>query len=334
MFTRPSGLPDAVLVDALADGWGVIVQSLEYRAVGFGSHHWSATDTSGSEWFLTVDDLEAKRRSADDRTDDAFDRLRAALITARAVHDSGAGFVVAPVPARDGTVVRRVSERFALAVCPYIEGRTESGDYRSASDRRAVLEMLVVVHGSRDIVVRNARVDDFVLANGDDLLLALGNLEVPWDGGPYSKRAGELLSRHADGVARLLEAYDRLAGDAREEPDRMVLTHGEPHVENVMLTENGRMLIDWDTAMVAPPERDLWMLEPGDGSIAGAYTHATGRPVLSSMLDLYRLRWDLAEIAIYIAHFRRPHDENEDARESWKNLTLFLDPGRRWPSLM
>jgi hypothetical protein len=52
------------------------------------------------------------------------------------------------------------------------------------------------------------------------------------------------------------------------------------------------------------------------------------------MLDLYRLRWDVAEIAEYIAQFRSPHEESADTREAWKNLELFLDPPRRWPSLM
>jgi hypothetical protein len=56
--------------------------------------------------------------------------------------------------------------------------------------------------------------------------------------------------------------------------------------------------------------------------------------VLSTMLDHYRMQWDLAEIAIYTAEFREPHVESDDTRESWKNLTLFLDPARRWPSLM
>jgi hypothetical protein len=334
MFTRPEGLPDAVLVDALRDAWGLNIASLEYRAVGFGSHHWYAIEAGGSRWFVTVDDLDAKRRSADDRVDDAFERLRAALTTARAVCDAGAAFVVAPVPARDGTVVRRVSDQFALALYPYVEGRTERGEYRSASDRLAVLEMVVVVHASREAVTRNARVDDFALANRDDLRHALADLAEPWEGGPCSEGARALLSRHATGVVRLLEAYDTLAAEAREQPDRVVLTHGEPHVENVMLTAKGRMLIDWDTTMMAPPEGDLWMLEPGDGSVAAAYSQATGTRVLLPMLDLYRLRWDLTEIAIYIAQFRRAHDESADTRESWKNLNLFLDPARRWPSLM
>jgi spectinomycin phosphotransferase len=331
MFTRPDELPDAVVVDALGKGWELDLASLEYLAVGFGSHHWAATDTSNARWFVTVHDLDEKRRPVDD---DVFERLRAALATARAVCDAGAAFVVAPVLAREGSVVRRVAEQFALSLYPYVDGRTERGEYRSAADRLAVLDMIVVVHGSHDAVAGSARVDDFTLTNHDELLHALDDLAAPWDGGPYSERSRALLSRHATGVVRLLAAYDTLAAEAREHPDRMVLTHGEPHVENVMITANGPMLIDWDTAMKAPPERDLWMLEPGDGSVGEIYTQRTGTRVLSSMLDFYRLQWDLAEIAVYTAEFRRPHDESADTRESWKNLSLFLDPARRWPSLM
>jgi spectinomycin phosphotransferase/16S rRNA (guanine(1405)-N(7))-methyltransferase len=227
-----------------------------------------------------------------------------------------------------------VEEQFALSLYPYIEGRTERGEYRSATDRLAVLDLIVVVHGSQEEVIRNARVDDFTLAHHEELLHALDDLAAPWGGGPYSERSRALLSRHATGVARLLAAYDALAAEAREHPDRIVLTHGEPHVENVMITANGPVLIDWDTAMTAPPERDLWMLEPGDGSVTAMYTQRTGTQVQESMLDFYRLQWDLAEIAVYTAEFRRPHEESADTRESWKNLTDFLDPARRWPSLM
>lgn len=55
--------------------------------------------------------------------------------------------------------------------------------------------------------------------------------------------------------------------------------------------------------------------------------------VLTEVLDLYRLRWDLAEIALYVAEFRELHSDNANAKESWKNLTQFLDPAGRWPGL-
>ena len=44
----------------MADGWRVAVDALAYAPVGFGSHHWHAT-AGGDRWFVTVDDLAAKR---------------------------------------------------------------------------------------------------------------------------------------------------------------------------------------------------------------------------------------------------------------------------------
>lgn len=330
MLTRPADLPDTVLFGALAEGWDLNVVSLEYRAVGFGSHHWCATDASGRRWFVTVDDLDAKRHSTDELPKIAFERLRGALATARAVGAAGAAFVVAPIPTRDDAVARRVLSRFALALYPYIDGVSRSGEYEAASDRLAVLEQIVNLHASPGALTRIAEVDDLAFAYRDELMRALGALAEPWDHGPYSQRARVLLSRHAERVMRLVAHYDRLANEARDQPARMVLTHGEPHIENVIFTATGLMLIDWDTTMIAPPERDLWMLESGDGTIARTYTQITGRQVLSSMLDLYRLRWDLTEVSIYTALFRQPHADDADSRESWKNLNYYL--GRHDPA--
>jgi len=203
------------------------------------------------------------------------------------------------------------------------------GEIVSSTDR-----LVTNVEQTRWLRSAGTGVDDLVLPNRDELTRALGDLAVAWDGGPYSERARVLLSRYAPAIDRLLPHYDRLVDEARVRPGRMVLTHGEPHVENVIRTPAGRLLVDWDTALIAPPERDLWTLESGDGSVIESYTEATGALVLSSMLELYRLRWDLAEIAIYVALFRRPHIESADTRESWKNLNHCLNSAGRRPSCM
>jgi len=44
MLTRPGQLPDAALSQALAAGWGITPATMEYRAVGYGSHHWEVTE--------------------------------------------------------------------------------------------------------------------------------------------------------------------------------------------------------------------------------------------------------------------------------------------------
>ena len=99
------------------------------------------------------------------------------------------------------------------------------------------------------------------------------------------------------------------------------------------MTDDGWVLVDWDTVLRAPPERDLWILADGDATVVEAYMAATGRSVLPQLLEFYRLAWDLAEIAIYVSLFRQPHEPTADVEKAWSSLKRYLDPTKRWPSI-
>jgi spectinomycin phosphotransferase/16S rRNA (guanine(1405)-N(7))-methyltransferase len=113
----------------------------------------------------------------------------------------------------------------------------------------------------------------------------------------------------------VLARYDAMV--ARADRSRAVLTHGEPHAANTMRTADGWRLIDWESALVAPPERDLWAL---GSQIATEYPAATGVAVLPAMLELYRLRWDIADLAVGVDRFQGPHPGNADDDETWQVL--------------
>jgi spectinomycin phosphotransferase len=334
--TPPDDLDDSTIVRCLHVAHRFDIESLAHSAVGFGSHHWLATGRGGEMLFVTLDDLHAKRRDADDTTDAVFLRLAAAFA---AVHDlqndAQLEFVVGPIAAPDGTTLQRLTDRYSLVVHPVLTGTSagEDGRYDSADGPRAVLALLVELHGATAVAALYARTDDFVVPCRDALGRALAELERPWRTGPYAEPARELLAAHADGVLRLVDHYDHLVEAVAPTLARGVITHGEPHASNVMLTASGPRLVDWDTALVAPPERDLWMLAGEDDSVLPAYTAATGVEIDDRALDLYRLWFDLAEIGGYVALFRETHAETADTAESWLNLVEFLQPSQRWPSV-
>ena len=115
---------------------------------------------------------------------------------------------------------------------------------------------------------------------------------------------------------------------------RMVITHGEPDAGNVLKTPAGLVLVDWESALLAPPERDLWALAESDPGLLDAYTAATGTGIDTDALALYRMWYDLAEISCYVRWFRSSHDDTADAAEGWQNLQYFLRPAQRWPDLL
>ncbi len=143
--------------------------------------------------------------------------------------------------------------------------------------------------------------------------------------GPYAARTQELLGRNADAIRVALAEYDRSVAIVDEPSRPFVVTHGEPHAANTIRTAGGWLLVDWDTALVAPPERDLWSLVGDDDSILEAYAAATRTTVSATALSLYTLRWDLAEIALYADRFRRPHAGDADDDQSWAGLVATID---------
>jgi spectinomycin phosphotransferase len=324
----PEGFDPGAIPEALADGWGFVVSTIEYNPVGFGSYHWTVADVAGRRAFVTVDDLDRKPWLGDTR-DDAFAGLARSFDTAVALRDAGLEFVVAPIPAADGTSVRRIGDRYSVALFPLIDGgAAEFGEYRSEGERVAVARLLAELHPATSAVESIARRIDLRLAGRTDLEAALRDVDRSWSGGPYAERARLALASRASEVVEVLGLFDRLARDVAGGGAAWVVTHGEPHAANVMRTDAGLALIDWDTVALAPPERDLWMLA-GETS---AYTEATGHRPDAVAIDFFRLMWDLADLASFAEVLRSPHQDNDDTAKAFEGLLWCVAVRDRWAS--
>jgi spectinomycin phosphotransferase/16S rRNA (guanine(1405)-N(7))-methyltransferase len=326
MLSPPEGLPESRLIDAIAECWGVTIASIGYRAVGFGSHHWVATDAGETRWFITVDDLTVKRHAIGEPSGAAFERLRSALASARELERAGNRFVVAPVPALSGEPLVRLGPRFAVAVYPFVDGQSYCwGEALTPELRRELLKLIVALHSTAMPITSSTRIDDFTVPHRDVVELLLSDPRPGWTGGPYGEPTVQLVAKNAQRVRRLLSRYDTLVAAVRRDHKSLVPTHGEPHPGNVMLTATGLRLIDWDTALMAPPERDLWILDPDDGSTYEAYAAATARMVRREAIDLYRVRWDVADLGTFLARFHDPHPGNRDDDQSWRELAALVE---------
>jgi spectinomycin phosphotransferase/16S rRNA (guanine(1405)-N(7))-methyltransferase len=255
-----------------------------------------------------------------------FDRLGSAFAAAHALRHAGAEFVVAPIAARDGEVLHRLDDRWAVAVYPKVEGETfQGGRPMPVESRLAVVALVARLHASGDVARAHARTDEYAVENRADLELAIRDPRGRLDAGPRAGELAAMIVMHEPLIERMFAEYDALASEARALDDRNVLTHGEPHAGNILRTEAGWVLVDWDTTLVGAPERDLWMLETGDGRATAAYTAATGTAISAALLDLFRIRWDLSDLGIYVAHLRAPHGTSEDDARAWLGVTRILE---------
>jgi len=320
MLAPPPDLDVTVLMQALEDGWGISNPDLGYLAVGFGSHHWRAATTARDRWFVTVD---AHAHSA------TIDALRRAFSTAIALrYDAGLPFVLAPLPDEAGDPIHVVQDgRFTVAVTPWIDAvRLGKDEFSSVEDRAAVLALLKRLHAVAPSIGSALPPVDLRLPRADHLHAALERIHVPWTSGPFAEPARALLLVDLYRLTTALARYDELAAMVRDDESiPWVVTHGEPHQANVLRNGDGALhMIDWDTARLAPRERDLWMVLDDTGDLAGYEQHAAAPQVSSLALRLFRMRWDLSEIATYVSLVHAPHRDDPNTRECWRDLQHYL----------
>ncbi|MCG5462264.1 phosphotransferase [Micromonospora sp. MED01] len=106
----------------------------------------------------------------------------------------------------------------------------------------------------------------------------------------------------ADRLRFLTREVERRAAEQRDRPGSHVVCHGDPHLGNLLLGADGQVwLIDWDDAVLAPPECDLMFVRGGVLAFA-PITPDQQRAVLdgygTAEVDRARLAWFLAVRAL------------------------------------
>jgi spectinomycin phosphotransferase len=304
----PAGVRDSDVLDLVRRHWQTGVDAVDHLPVGFGAWHWRASAGGEPAFFVTLDRL-ADRHTAES--------LEAAYRGAADLAASGLGFVLAPLPADDGSVTVGLRDD-RLSVTPWVAGESGGGDLPGPAAAVETAAMLAALHAAPvPAAVKAWR--PLVDAGLPERLAEL--TQAPWDRGPYGEQARAALGDRLADVASWVERYLALAGGT--DPTTWVATHGEPHTRNQLRTVDGRtLLVDWESLKLAPAERDLrFLVEQGHGSSCGADP---------SLVEMFDLEWRLDEVAQYAEWFQAPHAGTESDRVALGGLLHELNrpPGR------
>ncbi len=314
MHERPTRIIDDDLIAVLRAHWQLAPNEMRYLPVGFGGYHWLVTDSGGARWFVTVNEL------PDHGSEPGFADFAAAMQTAASLASAaGLDFVVAPVRTLAGQAAHRLGSRYALTVFPFCEGVASSfGDPLTGQERATLSGILAALHNSTAILdVRAVPVRSLQLAERAVISLSLRERGAPWQGGPFAEPARVALTEYGPDLVRALARFDALVATVSNDGRAPVITHGEPHPGNILRARGRLMLVDWDTVGLAPPERDLWWILAEAGQQSASYTELTGREVSQDALALYRLRWTLDDISLFLADLRAPHERTADTEVSF-----------------
>jgi len=211
-----------------------------------------------------------------------------------------------------------------LSVTPWIDGRG-AGEGMTRDQWHAFGALLARVHavpplaslpreththGAQAALMRS--VDEAVREPArDPLVAALAEL---WDAG----RSAALVAR-ADALAREVTGAP------------YVVCHGAPHAGNVLVAGDDVWLVDWDDALLAPPERDLMLVLAGVSDWAPmadgdeeAFLAGYGAEPDATRLAYYLCVRAMEDAGGFAADVL---DGTRDAETAWRIVRGLLSPG-------
>ena len=292
---EPPALAEEAIVGALEAGFGVRVAGLVFLPVGNDAASWAyrVEVARGPSLFLKV-------------------RAGAGAMPGAAVpgylHRHGVPLVLPPLPTGAGAPYV-VLDRFALALYPLLDVATGAEVGLSPAQWRELGAAVRRTHSlppTAELAELAGR--EWFRPSRRALLPALEAEVARTD--PADPVAGALArfwTARRDLIDALVDRADRLGRELAGEPFRPVLCHGDLHTWNVLVDADQHLwIVDWDEAVLAPRERDLFFVVGGIGHglvrprDTDSFLQGYGETGIDPRrLAYYRTAWAVQDIAAY-----------------------------------
>lgn len=249
-----------------------------------------------------------------------------------------------PIPDLDGGLMSRF-DLLELTVLEHLEGRTLEDETAWPEPLYArVAGLLGAIHGStssvRHLVPRTERYElPFLPALVDTLHRLVAGAPLPAGEHPTLAGLRDLLAPRAAELLELVGVLEAMRDRARERAGDTVLCHTDFWGSNLLLDEDGQLsALDWDGALIGPPEHDLFMFAgtaffPADrfGWFLDRYEDAFRPiPLGADVFGFYFYRRNIEDLAEFVASLTAGSGDDADLRAALGYTADLVD---EWPAL-
>lgn len=328
MLERPA-LPDDELIACLYNDFGVQAAALHFLPLGADPDTavFRLVDGAGAEYFV-------KLRSG------PFDEVT--VLVPALLHQRGHMHVIPPLSTIDSRLYARCG-RYAVVLHPFVLGRAGVEVELSAEQWVTLGRALHSLHETAvpaELAQRIPR-ETFTNAWRAQVRAVLRGLDAVAAGGWPWLAADDVahaivvvLQGQRAKVLALVEHAEQLAATLAATDLPYVLCHADIHVWNLLITAAGALyIVDWDTALFAPKERDLMFFGSGLGGWqrpeqAAAFYQGYGDcTVHAAALAYYRCERIVQDIAVYCRELLESEAGGEDRPEQLRQLAGQFAPG-------
>jgi spectinomycin phosphotransferase len=322
MLEKPD-IQDSRIIACLRDDYGLTIVQISFLPIG--------ADRNTAVFRAMSDEDDAyfvKLRSGD------FDEM--SILAPKLLHDQHNRHIIAPLSTRSQELWANV-DRFKLAVFPYIEGH--NGYEINLLDRHWVDfgQALKGIHSAQISATVASRIQREQYA--DTWRKRVREYQTLVETQHFDDRVAailaEFLIQKKDVISDLVERAEDLAAVLHTQSAPSVICHGDIHAGNVLIDADQNLyLVDWDTLILAPKERDLMFVGGGlflnqrspeeeERLFYQGYGQTQTNPVA---LAYYRYERIVQDIAAYCEEILLAEASGEDQENGLRQLVSQFRP--------
>ena len=249
---EPPNLAAEILIGCLRAEFDVSIARLEFLPLGadLGTAVYRAEGVDGRAYFVKL------RRGAFDAN-----TVRVpALLAARGIAE-----IIASRATRDGALWAPL-DVWRVMVYPFVDGQNGFAVKLSASQWQTFGAALAKIHATRIPPPFSIARETFTPRWREMVAAYLKNADTHAFDDPLANELATFMRSKRVEILALLARTHALAETVQARAFEFVLCHGDIHSGNLLLTHAGALhIVDWDTLILAPRERDLMFIGGAQG---------------------------------------------------------------------
>ena len=252
------------------------------------------------------------------------------------LQELGLKHIIAPVATRKGELYQNF-EGCALMLFPFIEGN--NAYHQPLSDRQwfEFGQSLRFFHDSP--MPEKLRLQFPLETYSDSWRKLVQNFQTRIKHETFTdlvaQEVANLLLENQNELLTLLERTETLALSLKRQNLDLIPCHADLHAGNLHLTQDSFYLVDWDTLILAPKERDLMFIGAGlfgnqlspEEEIALFYQGYGETEINQEALSYFRLERIIQDIAVYCQELLDSSEGGKTREQSLRYLASNFLPG-------
>ena len=253
MLEKPA-IKDERIIACLQDTYGLHVEGIAFLPIGADQNTavYRALGNDKRQYFVKL------RKGVPDR---------AAILVPAHLHTLGMKQIIPTIPTRTGQLWADIAP-YNMLVYPFIEGRDGYERKMSPEHWAAFGAALKRFHTAvfPPSITDGVRREGFSPRWQESVRSHYTLIDQKRFDDPVAVKMAAFLKTRRDETLRLVESAERLALDLQAQPPDFILCHGDIHGWNLLIDDDEALyIVDWDTLVFAPKERDLMFIGGGIG---------------------------------------------------------------------